>query len=96
MQRREFLAAAATTAAAGLLADRSSSAADAPASGREYYDLRTYHFASAEHKAAFDKDSAKYAPQFGGYCAWAVSKNSTAKIDLNHFFTLHVGAFFVF
>ena len=45
----------------------------------------TYHFASAEHKAAFDKEPAKYAPQFGGYCAWAVSKNSTAKIEPDAF-----------
>ena len=43
----------------------------------------TFHFASAEHKAAFDKEPAKYAPQFGGYCAWAVSKNSLAKADGN-------------
>jgi YHS domain-containing protein len=41
----------------------------------------TYHFASAEHKATFDKEPAKYAPQFGGYCAWAGSKNSIAKIE---------------
>jgi YHS domain-containing protein len=45
----------------------------------------TYHFASAEHKAAFDKEPAKYAPQFGGYCAWAVSKNSLAKIEPDAF-----------
>lgn len=45
----------------------------------------TYHFASAEHKASFDKEPAKYAPQFGGYCAWAVSKNSLAKIEPDAF-----------
>jgi YHS domain-containing protein len=45
----------------------------------------TYHFASAEHKATFDKEPAKYAPQFGGYCAWAVSKNSLAKIEPDAF-----------
>lgn len=45
----------------------------------------TYHFASAEHKAAFDKEPAKYAPQFGGFCAYAVSKNSTAKIEPDAF-----------
>lgn len=49
------------------------------------YGGGTYHFASAEHKAAFDKEPAKYAPQFGGYCAWAVSKNSLAKIDPDAF-----------
>jgi len=29
----------------------------------------TFRFASAEHKALFDKEPAKYLPQFGGYCA---------------------------
>jgi YHS domain-containing protein len=49
------------------------------------YGGGTYHFASAEHKATFDKEPAKYAPQFGGYCAWAVSKNSLAKIEPDAF-----------
>jgi YHS domain-containing protein len=29
----------------------------------------TFRFASAEHKALFDKDPNKYIPQYGGYCA---------------------------
>lgn len=29
----------------------------------------SFHFASAEHKAAFDQAPQKYLPQFGGYCA---------------------------
>ena len=29
----------------------------------------TFRFASAEHKALFDRDPAKYQPQYGGYCA---------------------------
>lgn len=29
----------------------------------------TYHFASAENRDAFAADAAKYAPQFGGFCA---------------------------
>ena len=29
----------------------------------------TFRFASAEHKALFDAQPAKYLPQFGGYCA---------------------------
>jgi YHS domain-containing protein len=28
-----------------------------------------FHFASAEHKAAFDAAPAQYLPQYGGYCA---------------------------
>ncbi len=29
----------------------------------------TFRFASAEHKALFDKEPKKYLPQYGGYCA---------------------------
>lgn len=29
----------------------------------------TFWFASAEHKALFDRDPKKYQPQYGGYCA---------------------------
>jgi YHS domain-containing protein len=29
----------------------------------------TFYFASAENKALFDKEPAKYLPQYGGYCA---------------------------
>ena len=29
----------------------------------------TFRFANAEHKALFDKEPAKYIPQYGGYCA---------------------------
>jgi YHS domain-containing protein len=44
-----------------------------------------YYFASAENKAAFDTNPAKYEPQFGGFCAWAVSRGYTASIDPNAF-----------
>ncbi len=33
------------------------------------YEGVTFRFASAEHKALFDKEPAKYLPQYGGYCA---------------------------
>jgi YHS domain-containing protein len=45
----------------------------------------TYQFASAEHKAAFEKSPEKYEPRFGGFCAYAVSKNTTAKIEPDAF-----------
>ncbi len=41
----------------------------------------TWQFASAAHRDAFAKDPARYAPQYGGYCAWAVSQGYTANID---------------
>ncbi|MBP5856133.1 YHS domain-containing protein [Marivibrio halodurans] len=40
-----------------------------------------WHFASAENRALFEADPEKYAPAYGGYCAWAVSQGKTAGID---------------
>ncbi|MEZ5354211.1 MAG: YHS domain-containing (seleno)protein [Bryobacteraceae bacterium] len=40
-----------------------------------------WHFANAANLEAFKKDPAKFAPQYGGYCAYAVSKGSTAGIS---------------
>lgn len=42
-----------------------------------------YRFASAKNLAAFQAAPAKYAPQYGGYCAWAVSQGYTASADPN-------------
>ena len=41
----------------------------------------TWFFASAENLAAFMDKPEQYAPQYGGYCAWAVSQGDTADID---------------
>ena len=41
----------------------------------------TYLFSTAEHREAFKADPAHYAPQFGGYCAFAVSRGTTADAD---------------
>jgi YHS domain-containing protein len=41
----------------------------------------TWYFASAENRDLFAADPEKYAPQYGGYCAWAVANNYTATID---------------
>ncbi len=46
------------------------------------YNGAKYYFASADHKAAFDKEPAKYEPQFGGYCAYGVSHGSRAPIKI--------------
>jgi YHS domain-containing protein len=40
-----------------------------------------WQFASAANRDLFKADPVKYAPQFGGYCAWAVSRGYTAGID---------------
>lgn len=45
---------------------------------RTTYQGYEYRFASAEHLATFRANPTRYAPQYGGYCAWAISQNYTA------------------
>jgi YHS domain-containing protein len=40
-----------------------------------------WRFASAANREAFAGSPEKYAPQYGGYCAYAVSRNYTAPTD---------------
>jgi YHS domain-containing protein len=40
-----------------------------------------YQFASAANRDAFKGDPAKYAPQYGGYCAWGVAKGGLYDVD---------------
>ena len=37
-----------------------------------------WRFVNAEHLNSFNADPERYAPQYGGYCAWAVANNYTA------------------
>ena len=41
----------------------------------------TWRFSSAENLDSFKSDPLAYAPQYGGYCAWAVSQGYTASSD---------------
>ena len=56
-----------------------------PTIGLDQYTYRwkgvTYRFASAENLAQFKADPEKYLPQYGGYCAYAMSLNRIADID---------------
>ncbi len=45
------------------------------------YSGAQWRFASADNLAAFQDDPQAYAPQYGGYCAWAVAQNYTAPGD---------------
>ena len=49
-------------------------------SGDLEYDWNgvTWRFSTPENRAAFKADPQAYAPQYGGYCAWAVSQGYTA------------------
>ncbi len=56
-----------------------------PVKGRSEHELEwngaTWRFSSAANLAAFEADPERYAPQYGGYCAWAVSQGYTASTD---------------
>jgi len=45
------------------------------------YKGATWLFSSKENLEAFVADPEKYAPQYGGYCAYAISKDKTASGD---------------
>lgn len=56
-----------------------------PAKGSPQYTAdwmgAKWRFISPEHRDLFQREPAKYAPQYGGCCAWAVSKGYTANGD---------------
>ena len=45
------------------------------------YQGSTFRFSSREHRDAFAADPEKYAPQYGGYCAYGTSTGYKAAID---------------
>ena len=49
------------------------------------YKGAQYQFVSDEHKKMFDANPAKFEPQFGGFCAYGVSKGYTVKIEPDAF-----------
>jgi YHS domain-containing protein len=56
-----------------------------PAAGNAATSYRwhgaTWLFSTPEHREAFMADPQHYAPQFGGYCAFALSRGTTADAD---------------
>ena len=45
------------------------------------WDGAKWRFASAQNRDLFKTNPDKYAPQFGGWCAFAVSRGYTASVD---------------
>lgn len=46
-----------------------------------FYEDADFFFVSAENRDLFATDPERYAPQFGGYCAYAVSQGGTAPVN---------------
>jgi len=53
------------------------------------YKNVTWKFSSEANKAAFIASPEKYIPQYGGYCATAVSKNLTADINPQYWLVIN-------
>lgn len=54
----------------------------------------TWHFTSAANMETFMGDPVAYAPQYGGYCAFALSKGSLAS-SVPEAWTVHEGKLFL-
>lgn len=52
------------------------------------HDGAVYHFASEENRELFEARPTYYAPQYGGYCAYAMSKGFVVSSDPNAW-TIH-------
>lgn len=47
------------------------------------YHGATYHFASEDSRDAFQKDPEAYAPQYGGFCAFGVTKGKLLPVEID-------------
>jgi hypothetical protein len=54
----------------------------------------SWRFASAANRDAFAADPERFAPQYGGYCAYAVANGYTARTDPDAF-TVHDGKLYL-
>ena len=62
---------------------------NAPTKGNSQYTANylgaTYWFSSQQHQTLFNGNPEKYAPQYGGYCAFGVSKEKKYAIEPDAF-----------
>ena len=59
------------------------------------YQGATYLFASTANKSDFDKDPAKYAPQYGGFCAYGVANGVMTGIGAPDAFAVYKGKLYL-
>jgi YHS domain-containing protein len=59
------------------------------------YRGATYLFASAANKAEFEKDPAKYVPQYGGFCAYGVASGVLADPEVPTAFIIYKGKLYI-
>lgn len=56
---------------------------------------KTWHFANEAHKKLFVANPAKYAPQYGGYCAWGVAAKDDFFPSDPNVFAIHDGKLYL-
>ncbi|SMY09164.1 YHS domain-containing (seleno)protein [Flavimaricola marinus] len=70
----------------------------APVSGRPEFGLMwrgaVWEFASARHRTMFEMDPERFAPQYGGYCAFAMSQGYVAP-TVPEAWTIHNGKLYM-
>ncbi len=59
------------------------------------HDGLNYYFTSKDQKNKFEANTAKYLPQYGGYCAFGVSIGAKFRTDANKF-VVKEGKYFLF
>lgn len=70
-----------------------------PVKGSSQYEFKwknaKWRFSSAENLNLFEADPEKFAPRYGGYCAWAVSQGYTASVDPENAWTIVEGRLYL-
>ena len=70
-----------------------------PMKGSRNYEYNwkdaTWRFSEKEHLELFKANPEKYAPRYGGYCAWAVSRGYTASVDPENAWTIVDGKLYL-
>lgn len=59
------------------------------------YKKVTYYFTSSKQKTTFDKNPAKYIPQYGGFCAFGTYAGAKFRVDPNKFL-VNDGKYYLF
>jgi len=59
------------------------------------YEDVVYYFTSKEQKASFDRNPAKYLPEFGGFCAFGIYAGAKFRVDPNKFISQN-GKYYLF
>ncbi len=61
---------------------------------RHRYNDSTWHFTSELHRDLFAANPQQYAPQYGGFCAYAVSQGQLVPVD-PYAWTIHAGKLYL-